>query len=307
MNYREILRQAIDLHVHIGPEIIPRRFTLSELVDYEKGKLKGVGVKNHFFPTIAMGKPLEQNKNPFVIHSVALNHYAGGFNPDIIRAAAELSEKPIIVWFPTLHAEKFLQSQKFEIPEEWIDPKMRKRIKLRSTQNLKALTVFDDDKKISQKVEKVLSAIKESNAILATGHLSWQESRELVEFAAKKINIKKIIITHPIYQKIDMPIEVQKELASLGALVEHCFSMYSIDKIPMRRIVRQIKEVGAENCILSSDVGQVFSKSPSEALTDFIALLEREGIAVDEIETMLTKNPAKLIEQPFRPMDNSPN
>ena len=54
MDYRKILQQAIDLHIHIGPEIIPRKFTLPELVDYEKGKLRGVGVKNHFFPTIAM-------------------------------------------------------------------------------------------------------------------------------------------------------------------------------------------------------------------------------------------------------------
>ena len=54
MNYREILGQTIDLHVHIGPEIIPRKFTLPKLLDYEKGKLKGVGVKNHFFPTVGM-------------------------------------------------------------------------------------------------------------------------------------------------------------------------------------------------------------------------------------------------------------
>ena len=89
MDYREILQQAIDLHVHIGPEIIPRKFTLPELLDYEKGKLKGVGVKNHFFPTVAMAKPLLQNDIPLVINSVVLNHYVGGFNPDIIRACAE--------------------------------------------------------------------------------------------------------------------------------------------------------------------------------------------------------------------------
>lgn len=295
MDYRKILQQAIDLHIHIGPEIIPRKFTLPELVDYEKGKLKGVGVKNHFFPTIAMGKLSAQDGSPFVINSVVLNHYVGGFNPDIIRASAELSEKPIIVWFPTLHTEKFLQSQKFEIPEEWVDPKMRERLKLRPTQSIKALTVFDGDKKISKETEGVLYTIKENGAILATGHLSWQESYELVKFAAKKIGIDKIIITHPIYQKIDMPIEIQKELAKLGALIEHCYSMYSIDKIPIGKIVQQIKEVGVNNCILSSDVGQTFSKSPSESLTDFIALLEQEGIVEDEIKTMLIKNPVRLV------------
>lgn len=296
MNYQKILQQAIDLHIHIGPEIIPRKFTLPELVDYEKGKLKGVGVKNHFFPTIAMSKQSTKDEAPFVVNSVVLNHYVGGFNPSIIWASAELSKRPIIVWFPTLHTEKFLQSQKFEIPVEWVDPKMHERVKLRPVKNIKALSIFDNDKKISKEVEDVLHTIKEVGAILATGHLSWQESYELVKFAVEKIRVEKIIVTHPIYQKIDMPIDIQKELAKLGALIEQCYSMYSIDKIPMDRIAQQIKEVGADNCILSSDVGQTFSKSPSESLTDFISLLEQKGITEDEIKTMLIKNPTRLVE-----------
>jgi len=295
MNYQKILQQAIDLHIHIGPEIIPRKFTLPKLLNYEKGKLKGVGVKNHFFPTVVMAEPSLQNNIPFVVNSVVLNHYVGGFNPDTIWASAELSEKPIIVWFPTIHTEKFLRSQKFEISEEWIDPKIRKKLELRPTKNIKALSILDNDKKISNKVESVLYAIKKNDAILATGHLSWQESYELVKFAVEKTGIKKIIVTHPIYQKIDMPIKIQKKLTRLGAFMEHCYSMYLIDKIPINKIVQQIKEVGANNCILSSDVGQSFSKSPSESLTDFIFLLEKEGITEDEIKVMLIENPTQLI------------
>src|SRR3989344_2007451 len=99
----------------------------------------------------------------------------------------------------------------------------------------------------------------------------------------------------PNYRKIDMPIEVQKELAGLGALMEQCISMYSIDKISIDKIAKQIREVGAKNCILSSDVGQTFSKSPSEALADFITLLEVEGITEDEIKIMLIHNPGRLV------------
>ena len=295
MDYQKILKQAIDLHVHIAPEIIPRKFTLQELVVYETGKLKGVGVKNHFFPTVAMSRPSIQTESPFVVNSVVLNHYVGGFNPYVIKASADLSEKSIIVWFPTLHTEKFLRNQEFEIPREWIDPIIGEGLKLRSTENIKALVIFDDDKKISKEVESVLLAIKESGAILATGHLSWQESYELVKFAVNIIGIKKVIVTHPIYQKIDMPLEIQKELIKLDALIEHCYSMYSIDKIPIDKIAKQIKEIGASNCILSSDVGQTYSKSPSESLTDFISLLEKEGITENEIKIMLINNPEKVL------------
>lgn len=298
MDYQEILKQAIDLHVHIGPEMIPRKFTLPELISYEKGNLRGVGVKNHFFTTIAMGGLSTQNKGEdfIVINSVVLNRYMGGFNPDTIRACAELSERPIIVWFPTLHTESFLLSQETEIPEEWIDPNLRGKIMLRRSADVKPLVIFDSNKRLLEEVKEVLSVIKEQGAILATGHLSWQDSYELVKFAANEVGIKKIIITHPIYRKIAMPVSTQKELTQLGALVEHCYSMYSIDKIPIREIAEQIKEVGATNCILSSDVGQIFSKSPSESLADFMALLIGEGITEEEIKTMLILNPERLVQ-----------
>ena len=294
MDYREILKQAVDLHIHIGPEIIPRKFTLPGLVDYEKEKLKGVGVKNHFFPTVAMGKITDYSE-PFIVNSVVLNHYVGGFNADIIRASAELSTRPIIVWFPTIHAGNILKKQRFEIPMEWINPKLKKEIKPRLLKDIKGLSVFDSKGEIKEEVKNVSNIIKECKAILATGHISWQESQALIKFAIQKVGLKKVIITHPIYQKIDMPVEIQKELVELGALIEHCYSMYSIDKIPMDKIAKQIKEVGARNCILSSDVGQPFSKSPSESLADFIFLLRQEGITEREIREMLVDNPAKLV------------
>src|SRR3989344_6978994 len=161
MNYKKILKQSIDLHVHIGPEIIPRKFTLSELIDCERGKLKGVGLKNHFFSTAGMARSSPQDGDPFVVDSVVLNSYVGGFNADIIRASAELSEKHIIVWFPTLNAEAFLRRQKFEIAEEWIDAKVQRTIKLRPAEKIKALFIFDDERKISKEVISVLSAVKE--------------------------------------------------------------------------------------------------------------------------------------------------
>lgn len=297
MDYSKILQQAIDLHVHIGPEIIPRKFLLPELLKQEKGKLKGIGVKNHFFPTITMDtKDVFKEKSIFVIHSVTLNQYVGGFNPDVIRASAELSPRPIIVWFPTIHAENILKKQQFEIPAEWIDPKLEKEVKPRLSKDIKGLSIFDSKGKIKEEVRAVLNTIKKYGAILATGHISWQESRALVKFATQKVGLKKVIITHPIYQKINMPIAVQKELIKVGAFIEHCFSMYSIDKISIKQIANQIRQVGPENCILSSDVGQTFSPNPNEALKKFISLLRKEKITTEEIKIMLITNPRKLIK-----------
>jgi hypothetical protein len=295
---KKIIRQSIDLHVHIGPEVIPRKFDLDELIKYEKGKIRGMGVKNHFFPTVAMRTNKKSEKgNPFIIFSVALNNYLGGFNLSAIRASAELSKLPIIVWFPTLHSKSFLKDQEFEVPDEWITPNVKDRIKLQKAEDVEQLSIFDANKSISQKVINSLEVIRESGAILATGHLSWEESYELVKTAIQKIGIKNIIVTHPIYQKIDMPINIQKELTSIGAFIEHCYSMHSIDKIPIKKIFQQIREVGAEKCILSSDVGQTFSLSPSEAVEEFVFLLGKEGLNEKEVRMMLIENPAKLLDR----------
>lgn len=294
MDYQNILQQAIDLHIHVGPEIIPRKFNLPELLKLEKGKLKGVGVKNHFFTTCSMARPLEKEKCPFVVDSVVLNNYVGGFNPDIIYASAQLSPRPIIVWFPTLSAKNFLENEQFEIPPEWIG---NNKIKNRKVDEKKWLSVANSQGELSSNIKEVLLAIKKTGAILATGHISWQESQRLINCAIKEFGIEKMIITHPIYQRIDMPIRIQKELANKGALIEQCYSMYSIDKIPIAKIASQIKMVGAKNCILTSDVGQAFGKSPSEALSDFVSLLNFEGISEEEIREMLNSNPARLVKK----------
>jgi len=293
MKYRKLLQQAIDLHVHVGPEIIPRKFDLPTLLQSEKSKLKGIGIKNHFSATVFMARPSLKNDSPTIVDSVTLNNYVGGFNADIIYSSAQLSRWPIIVWFPTINAKQFLRDEENEIPSEWVG-NIGKLVNRRADE-IDQLSVLSGTGKIRKDVIKVLEAIKNTDAILATGHISWQESRELVKCAVNNYGIKRIIITHPIYQRINMPILVQKELANMGAYIEQCYSMYSIDDIPIAKIAQQIRTLGAKSCILSSDVGQTFSKNPSEALADFILLLKKEGISKKEILCMLIDNPLWLI------------
>lgn len=289
MNYRLLIKNAIDLHVHIGPEIIPRKYNLQELIIQEEGKISGIGVKSHFYPTVAISRI--KNSRLRIIRSVTLNNYIGGLNPEIIRASTELAKKPIIVWFPTINAQNFLEKSDWEIRPEWVN---NPTFKARAAKNVKGIKVTDGKNKITKKAMLVLDVVKEYNCILATGHISWQEAEILVE-NANKMGIKRIIITHPIYQLINMPIKIQKKLAKMGAYIEQCYSMYSIDRIPMAKIAKQIKEIGSESCILSSDTGQVFSRSPSECLLDFIRLLEKEGLQENDFYQMLVKNPRKLI------------
>jgi len=286
MQLEKLISNTIDLHVHVGPEIIPRKFSVQELIREEGGKLAGAAIKNHFFATTSMAR---DSGDFILIDSVVLNYYVGGFNSDIIRAAAELSKYPIVVWFPTINAKNFLSVTGCEIPIEWT----KQERKIKSDICDRGLEIFADGK-IRADVVGVLLAIKETNSILATGHISWRESERLVQTAAD-LGIKRIIITHPIYRPIGMPINIQQKLIKMGAVIEHCVSMNTIDKISIREIVEQIKLVGASNCILTSDVGQSSSPYPSITLDKFCHELLCEGISLKDLEMMLVNNPRRLV------------
>ena len=234
------------------------------------------GVKSHAFPLPG---------NDRIIGSVVLNNHVGGLNADAVAACAAASSRPIVVWFPTISAENHLNKSEYEIRPEW-----GARISRRS-EDVAGIRV-EKDGALTESACCVLRTILDCGAILATGHLSWQESRVVVREAVGR-GIKKIVITHPIYQLIDMPIDVQKELARY-AYIEHTYSMVSIDRLPVEKIAEQMNAVGPNRCIMTSDVGQPFSPSPAEALRRFADLLKQQGIADADISTMLVKNPRRL-------------
>ncbi len=287
---KKFIRQAIDIHLHIGPEIIPRRYVAENLAVEETGRLGGAVLKNHFYPTQPFVNEVKNKKRLTLFGAVVLNNTVGGMNPEAVYTSTLLSTKPIMVWFPTINAENFLRQSAFEIAPEWVKDN---RFVGRKSKDVKAVVILKNDK-LTKVCIDVLKIIKRCNAILATGHISWQESKIVVNRAIKE-GIKKIVITHPIYQYINMPIAVQKKLARKGCFIEQSYSMYSIDKIPISKIAQQIREVGSESVILSSDVGQKFSPPPSQALLDFASLLLKEGISKNELYRMLVINPKRLL------------
>ncbi len=300
IDIKEIVRNAVDLHFHIGPEIIPRKYTAGSLAKAMGGKIGGFALKNHYFPTTPMIRQSEQvsrrqaadagqAKRPLMIGSVTLNWSVGGLNPEAVKSCASLTDKPIIIWFPTISAKNYLDKSEFEIRPEWVG---ESSFQPRESSSLKGISVLDDGE-LSDEALSVLEAIKECRGVLATGHISWQEAEKLAE-KALEMEIK-VIITHPIYQLIDMPLSVQKRLADKGAYIEECYSMYSIDNIPIRKISSQIRSVGARGCIISSDLGQRFSKNPDKGLEEFAALLIGEGISEEELRLMMVENPRRLI------------
>lgn len=286
---QKIIQQAIDIHVHIGPEIIPRKYNVFSLIKEESGKIGGCVLKNHFYPTSPFIKQATQNKLQ-LFGGMVLNNFVGGLNPEAVYGASLVSDKPFIVWFPTINAKNFLRKSEYEIAPEWTQSKT---FKGRTAKSVNGITILKKGQLTNDAIA-VLEEIKQANAVLATGHISARETEKLIE-KASQMKIKKIVITHPIYQRINMTMKMQKKFADLGCFIEQSYSMYSIDKISMKKIAKQIRNTSPKSVILSSDVGQPFSPSPSESLLNFSQLLLKEGFTTQELNQMMVINPKKLL------------
>jgi hypothetical protein len=293
-----LLQEAYDMHFHVGPDILPRRYNdVDELIREESGRIKGIALKAHSFPTMTAIKASHETENDLtLIGSITLNYFMGGFNPSAVYASSIMSKHPIIVWFPTIHAENHLINNKseYEIPPEWVkDPSFKPRLKT----ELKAIRVTNWAGRLIRKAINVLDVIQELGCILATGHVSWQEAEKLaVEALDRGI---KVIVTHPMQKDIAMPLEVQQKLADKGAFIEYCYIMY-LDRddqrdYPPEEQARCIREVGVDKCLLTSDSGQLGNPRPSECLRDYVRLLEPYGLGLGDVKSMVVDNPKSLL------------
>jgi len=58
---------------------------------------------------------------------------------------------------------------------------------------------------------------------------------------------------------------------------------------------KAIREIGAEHCILSSDMGQVGNPLHPDGLQQFFAGLREQGLSQNQIDQMSKINPARLL------------
>jgi len=300
-------KPIIDLHVHVGPEFIPRRYSIKSLADEAQSEAFGFVAKNHFQATTSWAAMINMEYNIPIIGSITLNKSVGGINHEAIRGALsglktnilaennKLSKRRFIVWMPTIHAEAHLdQYNRKDILAEWGSSSKDQKIYPKG----EGLTILEKNnlKYLSPETVKVLELIAKEDLILATGHLSAKEV-ELLVIEALNIGVKKIIITHPLFQATNMPIKKQIELSKLdGVFIELCYVNLSMDNLSIDLYVKVIEAIGPKNVILTTDLGQSFNESIIEGWRSYYNLLEKKGISKDNFLQMAVENPYIILE-----------
>ncbi|OLR65227.1 cytosolic protein [Peptoniphilus porci] len=292
---KDIIKGAYDLHVHSAPDILPRKFDDLEMAQriIDSG-MAGFAAKSHYFCTAERAKLVNKlYPDCNMVGAISLNSSVGGINPMAVEMAARAGTK--IVWFPTCdskHEQSFVFN---DDPNKKLPYWASIVIQLKEDGiNYPTYRILDETGKLIDEVYEILDIIAKYDMILATGHLSHEETFALVEEASKR-GVEKIIITHVTFPTTFYDIEEQKRLIKYGAYMEHCYTTYSTNKVDFSVMYEQIKAVGTDNVILATDLGQSTALYPDEGLYDFAMKLIEAGIDESDVRDMIVKNPADLL------------
>jgi hypothetical protein len=295
MEAEKILNGAYDLHIHTAPDVVGRKLDDLEMAERaEVVGLKGFGIKSHYFCSAGRSR-LVKKVYPKVnaIGSIVLNNTVGGFNALAVEMASR--EGAQIVWMPTFDSDneaKFFRSGKYTELPFWA--KLQSEL-IEQGKTMESIKVLNENGSLRKEVLDVLDIIANRNMILCTGHLGKSETYAIVK-KAKDLKIKKIVITHPNFPSTYYTKEEQKELAEMGVYLEHCFTTPYSKKISWEEVYEQIRYVGPEYCIISTDLGQPKGIFPDEGLKIFYTNLLNNGFTPDEVIRMAQINTAELVE-----------
>ncbi|RDI94799.1 cytosolic protein [Meiothermus sp. QL-1] len=291
----ELVRGAYDLHVHIEPDVIPRRTHDLELAQrFRERGLAGFVLKSHYVPT-AERAALARRAVPGVevLGSLTLNHGVGGLNPVAVEIAAR--EGARIVWLPTVDAANEAREAQALPPEKkplWAKLQAEFR---QAGLPLEPIEVLDANGRVLPALRQVLRVIARHNLVLATGHLGRHEIGRVVE-AALEEGVRHIVITHPDYPTQALPLAEQRWLAEQGAYLERCLVPVWSGKVAWERVFEAIRATGPEQNLLSTDLGQPKNPPVEDGLALFVDKLLEAGFGEDEVRRMAVTNTVKLAQ-----------
>jgi hypothetical protein len=287
---RELLRGALDTHVHIGPDVVERSVDDLALARQmlELG-MAGFVMKSHYTATAERASVVRAAVPPIeAFGSIALNRAVGGINPLAVEIAAR--EGARIVWMPTVDALN--EAHEREAPPGakvpvWV--RLQRELLERGIA-IEPIAVLDADGRPTAQTRDVLTVVAEHGITLATGHLGRDEIFAIVD-AAREQGVARIVVTHPEFPSQDLSVSEQRALVERGGvLLERCFTTPHTGKISWERWLAAIREAGPEHSVLSTDLGQVFNPPVADGMALMVDRLLGAGFDEQEVRTMAVTN-----------------
>ena len=289
-----LLRDAYDLHIHSAPDVLPRKMDDVEMAQrIIAAGMKGYAIKSHYFCTSERAETIRKiYPRCNALGTITLNSSVGGINPMAVEMAGRSGAR--IVWFPTVDSEHEL-AHLANSPSQKLPYWAQIKEQMKAEGILSPTICILKNGTLMEHVFSVLDIIARFNMVLATSHISKEETFALVK-AAKERKVERIIITHVDFPSTFYTIAEQKDLLKYGAFVEHCYTTPATGKVAWDTVIEQIRAIGAERIVITTDLGQATNVYPDEGLALFGEKLLANGFSEDDIRTMIVRNPSSLVE-----------
>jgi hypothetical protein len=266
---------VIDIHAHVGPATqlsISRSLDAIEAAQLaQRHGMRAIVFKQHYLETASWAYLVSRMVPGIKLFGgIALNRSVGGLNPNAVEQVATFAGGfGRVVYMPTFESEHYNPKSPIAVP-------------------------VSKNGELLPAVHEVLKVMAKYDMTLSTGHSSPQESLMIIK-AAKAAGVNRIYVQHPMLARVGMSIEVQKEAAKMGALLEYVIGEALASQKEFEHWAEGIKAVGPENVVLGSDLGQWGRSLPTDGYKVIIPRLLKAGFTRAQIDTMSKTNPARLI------------
>jgi hypothetical protein len=264
------LLPAIDLHVHTGPDVRPRKTTALELGHAARSAgLGGFVLKRHQTSTVAEAALLRGVfPELLVAGGLTLNREVGGLNVAAVETA--LAMGAAIIWMPTHDAAHH---------RAWAG-------------KAGGIGVLDEAGRLLPEALEIVALVADAGALLALGHLSPRELHALVLFGRQRR--ARLLVNHPEIEFLDLPVSLQRELAGPELIFERAFVRKN-QVVSWQGLAARIRELGVESAALVTDLGQPENPDPVTGMGMMLEALAAEGFSDAELETMACANPRRAL------------
>jgi len=317
---QELLKGAIDIHVHAGPHIFssPRRVDpFQAAFQARDAGLRAIVYMDVFEMSNGTAWLVNRVVPDFQTYGgIILNTVYGGMNPRAVKTAISYGDGAKYVSFGA-HSTYYQAAREGRLVEGSFVPLSELYPQFKEEELDRCIRIPLDEAP-GPKLDEILRLIAVNPQIyMITGHVSAEEAVRLVDLAGE-YGIEKVVVSSAVTKISDM--SQLEYMADRGAFIEYTLAAYThTTSIPkthyyvereyasidegmnegpgggVKLVAEQISELGAERCIIATDFGVYTLPEPVEGLREFIACLLDLGIPADDIRKLARENPERVL------------
>lgn len=290
----DLLKGAVDCHVHACPHINARTVTVFEATRQAAAAgMVGLGLMDNFSNSAgyaALGMAELGHLGVDVFGGPILEPCAGGVSAEVVEVALDWGYGPgtgaRFISLPTHHTRNIARQEG------------RSPLYVEGCFHVPLKGALQDTTK------RILDLIAARDIVLNTGHISGPEAVRLCT-EAERLGVRRMIVPAGGYA----PDEI-REIVKTSAYAEFSFyclthavhvAVTNIDSeahapppITLTDMVRGIRAATPERTILSGDLGLYVLPPPVEGLREFLITVASAGFSADELRLMVARNPIEL-------------